>query len=511
MKRIVLALFTLFSLPAIAQSNLSVTVSDSGVAAPGVAVFYYNSPTQFFNGGNWMNPDYDNYDSWTYSSGNGIANFTLTNVAPGDTVFWASQDCTGNWVWGAGTGTSMNPNITGTLWLSCLPAACDAYTRVEHDSANASLIYTGFPLRDSTFLSSIPGAPVFEWTFANSTVFGTNGVFNLSPATGQPGTYSFKVYQNCSAIWDSISYQTGGSSGSGVTCNPAFMADTLGQTTNGYQMLFRDASNSNGSIINYSWDFGDGNSASGIGLSNALHTYANGGTYAVCLSITSVLGPDTCSATYCDSAVFVPNGSGNSGSPINCNASYAVDTVNSGLFQNQLVLWETSTSNANIISYSWDFGNGTTINAQYPSHTYTTTGVYPVCLTITAIDSAGVDSCTSTFCDSIGFDANGNLVYKAHQNGFTINVIDPATVSVEDLVLESSLEMFPNPASEVVNLSWDQGLEVESIKVYSISGSLVKSIAVEQSKAEISGLAPGAYLVKVETVEASKTLRLIVQ
>lgn len=509
MKKIVLALFALFSVSAMAQANLSVTVSDSGVAAPGVAVFYYSSPAQFFNGGNWTNPDYDNYDSWAYSSGNGIANFTLTNVSPGDTVFWASQDCTGNWVWGAGMGTTMNPNVTGTLWMNCLPGACDAYTRVDHDSANASLVYTGIALRDSSFLSSIPGAPVFEWTFGNSTVIGSNGVFNLSPATGQPGTYSFKVYQNCLVVWDSISYLSGGTGGANVTCNPAFMVDTVGQTASGYQMLFRDASNSNGSIIDYAWDFGDGLTASGISMSTALHTYANSGTYSVCLTITSVLGTDTCSATYCDSAVFVP--SGGSGSQITCNAAYAVDTLNSGLFQNQLIIWEFSSSNGNIISYSWDFGDGTTINTQYPSHTYTNTGVYPVCLSITAVDSAGVDTCTSTFCDSIGFDANGNLVYKGNQNGFTINVIDPATVGVEDLILENTLEMYPNPASDIVKLSWDKGLEVERIQVFAISGALVKTLATEQSKAEISGLPTGAYLVKVETKEASKTLRLIVQ
>ncbi len=197
-------------------------------------------------------------------------------------------------------------------------------------------------------------------------------------------------------------------------------------------------------------------------------------------------------------------------SPVACSPSYLVDTANSGLAQGQLILLENSSSNGNIISYDWDFGDGTTINAQYPSHNYTTVGVYNVCLTITAVDSTGIDTCVSTYCDTIGFDANGNLVYKG-MTGFTINVIDPATVGLEDKVLESSLSLYPNPASDKAKLSWDASLNVQNIEVFSISGQKLIDFQPSGNTAEISGLESGAYLVRVSSKTASKTLRLIIE
>jgi hypothetical protein len=184
--------------------------------------------------------------------------------------------------------------------------------------------------------------------------------------------------------------------------------------------------------------------------------------------------------------------------------------VNSGLFQGQLVLWEASNSNGNIVSYDWDFGDGTTISTQYPSHTYTTVGVYTVCLTITALDNAGIDTCVSTYCDSIGFDVNGNLVYKG-MTGFTINVIDPATVGLENEVLASSLSLFPNPATDRAQLSWDASLNVENVAVYSITGQKLIDLQPNTNNAEITGLESGAYLVRVSSKTATKTLRLIIE
>lgn len=519
MKNLVLSILSVLSFSLAAQSSLSVTVTDSGVAAHGVSVFYYNSVSAFYPNGYTGGIDVSNFTSRAFTNANGVATFSLAGVSANDTVFWATQDCAGNLVWGAGMINTMMPNLNGTLMLTCLPGDCDAILRVDSFASPANgttYLVQAYALRafaQTSLSSTIPaywtvngtGSVGFTSSNWDSVMFN-----NINFTAPYSITYS-RVDSTCSPISTSI----GGGSGSNptqVTCNPAFWADTLGQTATGYSMLFNDASISNGTIINYAWDFGDGTMTNGANLSNPTHSYAATGFYNVCLTITSVLGADTCSATYCDSLVYVAGGgSGGGGNPISCNAGYWVDTVNSGLFQNQLIIWEASWSTGNIVSYSWDFGDGTTISAQYPSHTYATTGVYPVCLTIVALDSAGIDTCVSTYCDSIGFDANGNLVYKDGQAGFTINVIDPATVGIEDLLLNQSLAMYPNPAKEKVNLSWDEALEVERVNVFSLTGQQVKSLEVSGGSAEISGLPSGAYLVRVESANASKTLRLIVE
>lgn len=497
-----------------AQGTLTVSVTDSNTAAAGVAVFYYNSPSSFYPNGYNNPPVLEKFDGLAYTNPNGVATFSLNNIALNDTVFWATLDCSGSVVWGAGSPTTMMPNISGSLNLFCMPGDCDMLIRVDSLSNPAGnyAVVEAFAIREFSYTSLPSSIPAF-WTL-NGT--GNNGfssanydsiTFNMNTIAA-PYTLSYsRVDSICSPI--SLSFGgSGGGGGTNVTCNPYFTIDTLGPSALGYRVLVTDSSSSNGNIIGFRLDMGDGtvlNSTSIISSHN--HPYASAGTYGVCLTITSVLGNDTCSATYCDSVVVGAGSGGGGGVGPSCAASYVVDTVNSGLFNNQLIIWETSTSNGQITSWSWDFGDGTTINTRYPSHTYASTGVYNVCLTITALDSAG-QSCISTYCDSIGFDANGNLVFKT---GFTINVIDPATVGLENQLLGASLSLYPNPSAGDVKLAWDPRLEVEKVSLFTISGSLVKELAVSGDRAELRGLSTGAYLVRVQTAEAVKTLRLIVE
>jgi hypothetical protein len=97
------------------------------------------------------------------------------------------------------------------------------------------------------------------------------------------------------------------------------------------------------------------------------------------------------------------------------------------------------------LTYLWDFGDGNTSNAQFPSHTYATTGNYYLCLTID--DGAG---CVDMYCDSIG--ENGVVFNK--QTGFTINVIAPPLVTQvnEQAALTSGMNIYPNPTGNLLNV-----------------------------------------------------------
>tara|TARA_R110001592_G_scaffold243783_1_gene504877 strand:+ start:121740 stop:123005 length:1266 start_codon:yes stop_codon:yes gene_type:complete len=421
MKKLVLMALMAFGFGAFAQNNLTINVVDSSMAfQPGVAVFYYSSPSAFFGNGYQNPPTFESFDTYTYTNNNGAASFWIGNLSPMDTIFWATKDCGGNVVWGTAVYSPATPSITAALSLSCPPSDCEVLIKSYSFPSGSSTTYM------------VEAISLLEFS-------------RTSLLAGIPSTMTIN----------------------GVT--------TTGFTSSSYDSISFSSSN-----------------------------YPNGISF--CYSRVDSL----CAAT-CDSIGNTGgSGSGGNPTPITCGANYIVDTVNSGLFQGQLVLWENSSSTGNIVSYDWDFGDGTTISAQYPSHTYTTVGVYGVCLTITAVDSAGIDTCVSTYCDSIGFDANGNLVYKG-MTGFTINVVDPATVGLEDKVLESSLSLYPNPAAEKANLSWDASLNVQNVEVYSISGQKLIDFQPTSNTAEINGLASGAYLVRVSSKTASKTLRLIVE
>ncbi len=199
-----------------------------------------------------------------------------------------------------------------------------------------------------------------------------------------------------------------------------------------------------------------------------------------------------------------------------CNADFFVDSVNSINFNGQIVVWENSTTDsmANIIGYRWDFGDGSpTVNQQYPSHTYNDTGVYQVCLTIVSVaqTATGTDTCTSTYCDSIGFDSNGNLIYKSAGQGFTINVVDPATVGQKEIGLESKFNLFPNPTHGEATLAWDASIGVEQIDVISINGQLIRSITPNTSSIKLNGLETGVYILRVKSEQGETAVRMMVQ
>ncbi|QNR23254.1 PKD domain-containing protein [Croceimicrobium hydrocarbonivorans] len=408
---------------------------------------------------------------------------------------------------------------------TCVSTAC-------HSNIYVGLIHhcnAGFYL--DTVVDGNPGysATIVNTSSSNGTIigmrfFGTGSNFsapNLVPTIqswfASQGNYyrcleitSVMGTDTCVSVYcDTLAVFRGGGSGpSPINCMASFTYDTLGGRAIGYDIRFNSSSATNGTVINYQWDFGDGNTLQGGNVLNPLYTYSFPGTYQVCLTITSVLGNDTCVNTYCDSAVVVPN-FGNSGA-VNCYANFVVDTFNSGRFQNQLIVWEQSISNGNIVSYSWDFGDGTVINSRYPSHTYANNGVYYVCLSIIASNPAG-DSCTSVFCDSIGYDSTGALIYKG-QAGFTINIIDPSTIGLEEETLLNEVQMYPNPAAEKLILSWKPALKVETVSLISLTGQEVMRILPgEKHELEIRDIPSGAYLVRLNTQRATKTLRLIVQ
>lgn len=144
---------------------------------------------------------------------------------------------------------------------------------------------------------------------------------------------------------------------------------------------FLDNSTSNGTILTWSWNFGDGGTST---MQNPTHLYTANGMYTVTLAITDNNG---CTSTD-QRTLNITCISG----PV-CNAAFQFT-----LGQCPTVsFFDGSTASPGMVSsWSWDFGDGGTSSMQNPSHTYTANGTYLVCLNILTNDS-----CTSSFCDSV--------------------------------------------------------------------------------------------------------------
>lgn len=155
----------------------------------------------------------------------------------------------------------------------------------------------------------------------------------------------------------------------------------------------------------FSWSFGDGNYSYGT---TSTHTYSATGAYTICLIISD--SNQACVDTYCDS-IFVSS-LGGSG----CNAFFTSST--SGL-----VLTTNNQSTGFNPLYSWDMGDGTVINGNSPTHTYSQAGWYQVCVTLT--DTA--INCTSTYCDSIYVSLGCNAFFTSSANGLVLSINNQST------------------------------------------------------------------------------------
>lgn len=88
----------------------------------------------------------------------------------------------------------------------------------------------------------------------------------------------------------------------------------------------------------------------------------------------------------------------------------------------------TNTSTGGGIWSSWDFGDGNTSSQYSPTHTYTTSGNYLVCLTI--FDS--LSQCQSSFCDTLSVQVTNppcNASFTYSQSNGTVNFTNTSSGS----------------------------------------------------------------------------------
>ncbi len=183
-------------------------------------------------------------------------------------------------------------------------------------------------------------------------------------------------------------------------------------------------------------------------------TAVTAGEYFVCILMTDANG---CSTMACDSVVIHENGLVDSAA---CQAGFwtlqAYDQ-DSLPVPNEVWVWNLSTG-AGVVSYQWDFGDGTSSTDPFPTHTYSSNGPYLLCLTI-----ADASSCTSTYCDTLYVDENGMIAGMvingetnadgARDSGFTLNVQNGLTTSLQETPALSNLAIWPNPATDELNMA----------------------------------------------------------
>ena len=151
------------------------------------------------------------------------------------------------------------------------------------------------------------------------------------------------------------------------------------------------SSDPDGSIVSYNWDFGNGTTGTGA---TPTTIYTEAGTFNVTLTVTDDVGEtNSVSITAVITAIAINQPPvANSGGPYNGIAGVAVQFDGSA----------SSDPDGSIVSYNWDFGNGTTGTGATLTTTYNEVGMFDVTLTVT--DDAGATNSVSTTVEIVAVD-----------------------------------------------------------------------------------------------------------
>lgn len=164
-------------------------------------------------------------------------------------------------------------------------------------------------------------------------------------------------------------------------------------------VFFTDASTiSSGSIVQWLWNFGDGNNS---GQQNSSHFYSSLGNYTVSLVVISEFG---CSDTVSHTIAVAP-------API---ANFIMSTSTVCLNQPILFADISTISSGSIVAWSWDFGDGGTAGSSSVFHSYATSDTFTIALTVTS--NLG---CTDSF--SLNVIAHPSPLADFEPVGFCIN------------------------------------------------------------------------------------------
>lgn len=201
----------------------------------------------------------------------------------------------------------------------------------------------------------------YDWSFGDG---GTATGVTASHTYAQAGTYTITL-----KVTDTTSLVSTTTKNVTVAPNRAPTASFTSTVTNLSAAFDASAStDADGTIANYAWDFGDGQSGTGA---TATHAYGSAGTFTVKLTVTDddgAVGTMTRSVT----TTQAPNA-----------APTAAFTATTDLLTASVDGTGSTDADGAVTNWAWSFGDGSTSTGSTSQHTYASAGTYTVTLTVT--------------------------------------------------------------------------------------------------------------------------------
>ncbi|EMY3460786.1 leucine-rich repeat domain-containing protein, partial [Flavobacterium psychrophilum] len=101
------------------------------------------------------------------------------------------------------------------------------------------------------------------------------------------------------------------------------------------------------------------------------------------------------------------------------------------------------------------------------------------------------------------------VAYQAAAVWRNFSPISGGLLSNHSFAIESALKIYPNPVSEILNITLQEGLQLEKVNFYNTLGQLIKT--TNHSEINVSSFAKGNYFVEVMTNQGKATKTIIIQ
>jgi PKD repeat protein len=322
-----------------------------------------------------------------------------------------------------------------------------AFFTAQRDSSLLNKFYFNNLTQGLTAIDSV------RWTFGDGS---NSAVVNPVHTYSAPGTYQVClrvkrtqvpgtppcVDEYCQSIV--VQQQT--------TCNlvVGFEDSTVNNT-----VYFTNFSTPLAATDSIRWTFGDGSSSADV---DPVHTYNQPGSYTVCLRVKKAPSNTTapCVREFCRVITIAQ--------PCNIAVNYtAVRDSSPANPGNTFIFTNTSTGLSSIDSSFWSFGDGTPMvfaPSATVTHTYTTNGIFSVCLIVKKIiPGTNITACVRESCRTITVQQNAcnfvaNFTYLSDSiNGGAGNVYSFTNTSAPLLSIDSSFWNFGDGSPIVINPS----------------------------------------------------------
>ncbi|NNF01363.1 MAG: PKD domain-containing protein, partial [Bacteroidia bacterium] len=281
---------------------------------------------------------------------------------------------------------------------------------------------TACDILNATFNNTSTNALSYDWDFGDgisSTLFSPTHLYNV------PGNYNVTLIAKNTGCQRTLTVQNAIVIHS-ATANFNY---TQGSFCLPSGIQFNDSSIN---AVSWYWDFGDGNTSD---QQNPYHTYQEIPWGPVTLSIVDNNGCMASTSQFLNFAI---------------TEIYASDTIGCA----PLTI-DFSSNISNALAWTWFFGDGSSSNSQFPSHTYVNDGDYDVTLVVTYPQGCND---TVTYDDLITVSTATALF-----NSPTVSVCSPSEV------------FFVNQSSNATTYLWDFGdgitsTEFEPSHIYNVPG-----------------------------------------